>query len=420
MIATSRIAVAVFSFTWSAMCPPASGATEPPRPPPIAENEHGGSQPEPNPSLAALERAKDAFKRGVWQEAQDAAAIVLEAEPKNPEALYVAGTSERLMHRIADAEKHLGTLIEASPRFPLAHFQFGFALFVEADGLEREGQTGQAQAKFTEAAEQFGEELGRDPTHADSLSSRAIALARAGQTDESVAAHAVWIVSAPRKSAPVTSLAATYALAGRSSDAMRALDQLPDTNPIAVSAAALTVAKVFVARNDWGAAVPFLERAVGADSLSTEARALLTETYARARVADETASSLRLLLGMGPTPDQAERVGEAIKASLGNGTSAPSVPGVEPPAILRNPSPRYPKGQESNVETVVRVLTLVGRDGAVLDAVLVPNRIWKDIRESGFEAAALDAVKRARFSAGTRDGQLAALWVVVAVKFEGA
>jgi tetratricopeptide (TPR) repeat protein len=420
MIATSRIAVATLSLTCAAMYPPSSGATESVPPPPIAENVPGNVPTEPNPGFAAMERAKDAFKRGVWQEALDAAAIVLETEPKNPEALYVAGTSERLMHRVADAERHLGALIEASPRFPLAHFQLGFALFVEADEFEREGQTEKAQAEFSEAAEQFGEELGRDPTHADSLSSRAIALARAGQIDESVEAHAAWIASARRKSAPVTSLAATYALAGRSSDAMRALDQLPDTNPIAVSAAVLAVAKVFGARNDWGAAVPFLERAVASDSTSTEARALLTEGYARGGVADETASSLRLLLSMGPTPDQAERVGEAIKASLGNGASAPSVPGVEPPAILRNPSPRYPKGQESNVETVVRVLTLVGRDGAVVDTVLVPNRIWKDIRESGFEAAALDAVKHARFGAGTKDGQLAALWVVVAVKFDGA
>jgi hypothetical protein len=48
---------------------------------------------------------------------------------------------------------------------------------------------------------------------------------------------------------------------------------------------------------------------------------------------------------------------------------------------------------------------------------MVPNRIWKDIRATGFEAAAFDAVRRGKFVAGTKDGQPAQLWLVVAVKF---
>jgi hypothetical protein len=51
------------------------------------------------------------------------------------------------------------------------------------------------------------------------------------------------------------------------------------------------------------------------------------------------------------------------------------------------------------------------------NTVLVPNRIWKDIRKTGFEAAAFDAVKRGKFAAGTKDGQPAELWIVVPVKF---
>jgi outer membrane biosynthesis protein TonB len=63
------------------------------------------------------------------------------------------------------------------------------------------------------------------------------------------------------------------------------------------------------------------------------------------------------------------------------------------------------------------VLTLVKADGSVGDTVMVPNRIWKDIRSTGFEAAAFDAVRRGKFSPGTKDGQPADLWIVISVNF---
>ena len=69
------------------------------------------------------------------------------------------------------------------------------------------------------------------------------------------------------------------------------------------------------------------------------------------------------------------------------------------------------------METEVLVLTQVRQDAAVMNTVMVPNRIWKDMRASGFEAAAFDAVKRGKFVAGTKDGKTADLWIVVAVKF---
>lgn len=164
----------------------------------------------------------------------------------------------------------------------------------------------------------------------------------------------------------------------------------------------------------------FSKKAADSDPASTRARALLTECSARAGLINDAAQNLQKLLTMEPTPEEAESVGEAIKASIGDGKSAPSVPGIEPPAALRIPAPRYPTGPDRTVETEVRVLTLVRQDGAVVDTLLVPNRIWKDIRETGFEAAAFDAVKRGKFVAGTKDGEPAELWLVVAVKFTNA
>ena len=396
----------------------AQDAPPPPTPPPAVADAPAAPPPAlSEAAVAALAQAKDAFKKGAWQEAREAAATVLQSQPTNLEALYIAGTSERQNGLLADAEKHLKTLVETSPIFPLAHFQLGYVLFLEAEGLTRAGQVEPAKAKYIEAAAEFGKELQRNPTHAPSLSSRAIALSRAGQIDESIQAHEAWIGAAPQKNDPVISLAAMYAGVGRSSDAMGALDRLPDKGAKSALDATIAVANVFVSRRDWSAAVPFLEKAVDTDPASTRARALLTQCCARAGLADDAARNLQTLMTMDPTPDEAEGVGEAIKASMGDGKSAPALPGVEPPAVLRVPAPRYPKGQDPTVQTEVLVLTQVRQDAAVVNTVLVPNRIWKDIRATGFESAAFDAVKRGKFVAGTKDGQPAELWIVVSVKF---
>jgi len=404
--------VATVSRTLAQDTPP------PPTPPPAVADAPAAPPPAlSEAAVAALAQAKDAFKKGAWQEAREAAATVLQSQPTNLEALYIAGTSERQNGLLADAEKHLKTLVETSPIFPLAHFQLGYVLFLEAEGLTRAGQVEPAKAKYIEAAAEFGKELQRNPTHAPSLSSRAIALSRAGQIDESIQAHEAWIGAAPQKNDPVISLAAMYAGVGRSSDAMGALDRLPDKGAKSALDATIAVANVFVSRRDWSAAVPFLEKAVDTDPASTRARALLTQCCARAGLADDAARNLQTLMTMDPTPDEAEGVGEAIKASMGDGKSAPALPGVEPPAVLRVPAPRYPKGQDPTVQTEVLVLTQVRQDAAVVNTVLVPNRIWKDIRATGFEATAFDAVKKGKFVAGTKDGQPAELWIVVSVKF---
>jgi tetratricopeptide (TPR) repeat protein len=414
--------LAVVGLAFSAIVISSAPAQEaPPAPPPPSAPAAPATPPaDPNASTAALQQAKDAFKKGTWAEAKDAAVVVLQAQPKQLEALYIAGASERQLNQLPDAEQHLKTLVEASPIFPLAHFQYGYVLFLQAEALTRQGQVEPGKAKYVEAAGEFGKELERSPTHAPSLSSRAIALSRGGRSEESVQAHEAWIAAAPQKNDPVVSLAATFASSGRSSDAMATLDRLPDKTGKAVFDATLAAANVFISRKDWGAAVPFLEKAADTDPTSTRARALLTEACARAGLANDAVRNLQTFLTMDPTSDEAESVGEAIKSTLGDGKSSPSIPGLERPAVLRIPTPRYPKGQDMSVQTEVLVLALIRQDAMVANTVMVPNRIWKDIRASGFDVAAFDAVKRGKFAAGKKDGQPAELWVVVPVKFAGS
>jgi predicted Zn-dependent protease len=343
---------------------------------------------------------------------------VLAVDPKQLEALYIAGSSSRRLNDLTAAEPFLKTLVEASPKFPLSHFELGYVMFLQADALGRSGSFDEAKARYAEAGDEFGKELVNNPTHAPSLSSRAIALTRAGKIDDAVPAYEAWIAAAPQKNDPVVSLASAYASAGRSSEAMAALDRLPDKSQKAVFDAVMAAAGVFVAKKDWSAAIPFLEKATTTDPASTRALALLTEACARAGQTNEAVAHLEALLKMEPTPDEADAVGEAIKATVGNGKIAPSIQGVEPPAVLRIPSPRYPKGSDMSTQTEVLVLALILRTGAVGNTVMVPNRIWKDMRSTGFEAEAFDAVKRGKFAVGTKDGQAADLWVVVAVKFQ--
>jgi len=211
--------------------------------------------------------------------------------------------------------------------------------------------------------------------------------------------------------------AATLAAAGRSTEAMAALDRLPDQSPAASFDAVMATANVFVARKDFGAAVPFLEKACTVDGASTRARALLTAAYARAHQVDDAVSSLKTFLSMEPSPEEAEAVGEAMKAAFGDGITAPARDGVEPPAVLKVPPPRYPTGRDQSIQTEVLVLASIQPGGLVGETLVLPNRIWKDLRDSGFEEAAFAAVRKGKFLAGTKDGQGIPLWVVVPVKF---
>jgi tetratricopeptide (TPR) repeat protein len=412
-----RLAAGLFAIALSSAL--ASMAQEPPPPPPPSTPPAEGTPAAaPAPATAEeLQQAKDAFKKGTWSEASDAAKRVLAIDPKQLEALYIAGSSSRRLGDLESAATYLKTLVDASPKFPLSHFELAFVEFLQADALGKTNAADAAKARYAEAADEFGKELENNPTHAASLSSRAIALARAGKIDAAVPAYEAWIAASPQKNDPVVSLASAHAAVGHSSEAMAALDRLPDKSPKAVFDGVMAAAGVFVARRDWAAAVPFLEKAVSTDPASTRALALLTEACARAGQMDDAVTHLEALLKMEPTPEEAEAVGEAIKATVGNGKIAPSVRGVEPPATLRIPTPRYPKGQDMSIQTEVLILTQVLKTGAIGKTVLVPNRIWKDIRASGFETEAVDAIRRGKFAVGTKDGQAADLWIVVAVKF---
>jgi hypothetical protein len=180
---------------------------------------------------------------------------------------------------------------------------------------------------------------------------------------------------------------------------MAALDRLPDKSTKAAFDASMAVAYVFQAHRDFGAAVPFLEKAAQIDPASTRARSDLVVACARAGQIDDAVRNLKALLSDGADARRGGGRGRGDQGDGGQRTSSPSTPGLEPPAVLRVPTPRYPKGQDMTVQTEVLILTQVKKDNTVGDAVMVPNRIWKDMRTTGFEQEAIDAVKRGKFVA---------------------
>ena len=94
-----------------------------------------------------------------------------------------------------------------------------------------------------------------------------------------------------------------------------------------------------------------------------------------------------------------------------------SPPGFTPPssdaAYLKNPTPFYPElARRRGMEGVVRLLVSVRRDGSV-DKVLVSHSSGHKV----LDAAALNSVKRWRFTPASEDGNPVAATIEVPIRF---
>lgn len=86
---------------------------------------------------------------------------------------------------------------------------------------------------------------------------------------------------------------------------------------------------------------------------------------------------------------------------------------VRPPQLVRSPNPRYPEiARRMNREATVLLRVLVDERGRVVKA----ERIGKKVG-SGFDEAALEAARQARFQPGTEDGEPQAMWTTLRIEF---
>ena len=77
----------------------------------------------------------------------------------------------------------------------------------------------------------------------------------------------------------------------------------------------------------------------------------------------------------------------------------------------------------NNIKTDVYVLVRIGVDGKPLAAddakLVIPNRIWNEVRTLGFDREAKDVAMRSRYEAGIgADGKPAERWAMIKVPFE--
>lgn len=371
------------------------------------------------PAGDPLGEAREAFRAGDYAKALESADAALAADPSSAPAQYIAGTSLLRLGRLDEAEKRLMALDQTAPRFPGVQFQLGYLSFSRAEGLAGQpGQEARAKAHYADAANYFQKELERNPDQSAVVSSRAIALGKAGKIDESLVAHDAWAALDPGSNLPRVSKGAFLAEAGRYDEAVAILDTLPKPDSATVAAAALAYGTALYEQEKFDKAIPFLSKALANDPSSTRAEGLLVACYARAGDLDRVSAGLTAYLALGPAEDEAAQVGEVIRKSfLGNGVKPP--PGTVRPVLKKLGPLRFPKDQrESGIKTEVLVIVRVLKDGTPGSMDVVPNRIYREMREKGFEAAALDAVRKGRFEAGTREGEPADMSLLVPVLFE--
>lgn len=376
----------------------------------------GEPPPPPKPAAAnpALDAAKEAIRASNWPAALAAAEGVLAENADDVVAHYLAGIALLRMSRFDEAETHLLAVERASPKFTGLNFQMGYLAYSRAEALAQDGDGEKAKPLYRQAAERFATELERSPGQIASLSSRATALGKAGDTDAAISAHEAWIAAEAAANGPVLALGNVLARDGRAEQAAAVLDRLPVKDPASIASAALTLGSLLYELEATANALPLLQRALAADPTLVNAQAKIVGVHAKLLDLDATAGALKKFLAMGPTQDEAEQVGELIREKFTSTADARA------PRLERLASPRYPKqARQNNIKTDVFVLARVVRDGKVGETVIVPNRIWQEIRSLGFEEAAFDTARRSRFSPGVgADGKPAEKWAIVKVPFE--
>ncbi len=115
----------------------------------------------------------------------------------------------------------------------------------------------------------------------------------------------------------------------------------------------------------------------------------------------------RLKEQLAQAEERAERVHE--------GDLVPLNEDVIKPEIIKSPLPRYPlQARRRGIEGVVMVNVLISETGDVLRAKVVNPSPEKKV----LEEAALEAVKKWKFSSAIKDGQRVKVWMVVRVEFK--
>ncbi len=157
---------------------------------------------------AALELALKHHQSGRLQEAESLYRKVIEAQPKNADALHLLGVIAQQQARYEEAVTLIGQAISASPRAAVYYCNLGIAL----DGLER----------VDEALAAYERAVALKPEYPKALTNMGVTLRALGRLDEAIAAHECAIEFKPDFAEAHHNLGVALVQAGRPDDAITA------------------------------------------------------------------------------------------------------------------------------------------------------------------------------------------------------
>ena len=366
------------------------------------------------------DRMNELFNAGDYARALQAAKAFLKRNSGSAEAHAIAGSALLRLQRSDEAEEHLRRALELAPKMSGLHYQLGVIYLDRADTRGDHDLRGRRRSLYQEASEEFAKELEIKPRPPEAIEASAIAVPGAGQIGAALAAHEAWLAATPKgpeRLRPLVSLAATYAAAGRWSDAVGVLDRVPGEDARLAGGAGYEILKILYHKKRYEDARPLLERLLELEKDSPRGRGLLA---IKASDDGRILEALRFLveyLDLGPPPEESRFIIDSVEVWKRAPSdealhTAAEQAGITPPEAVRIVPPTYPEGmRQPRIEGHVLILALIGEDGSVERAHVLSKR------NPPFEKEALAAVRSWTYRPALQKGRPVKFPITIRIEF---
>lgn len=170
-----------------------------------------------------LEKSSELYAAGDMEGVVASTEALLADDPELGGAHYLRGAALSRLGRTAEAEQALRKAVELVPDQPGVWAVFGTVLLDRSVELEQSGQAAPAAELAGEAARSFSQDLARDPGNVKSLTNRAVALDKAGDTQQLEPALRALLEADPDNTAARSRLATLLSDTGRADEALELL-----------------------------------------------------------------------------------------------------------------------------------------------------------------------------------------------------
>jgi tetratricopeptide (TPR) repeat protein len=210
---------------------------------------------------AALRKLNELFAAGDMKAVLAEADRLLADDPKLGGAHYSRAVALWKLGRPGEAVESMRKAVEFIPEQPGIDGVAGAILMDLGDQEKKAGNDEKAKKAWTDAAEAFGREVAKSPNDSAALTNRVIALDRAGNVDESIAALNALIAKDPGNAKAILRLAEVESDAGRLEEALAVLDRMPNPNADTANAIYNVSVKLYNAKK-LEPIVPAMQKAI--------------------------------------------------------------------------------------------------------------------------------------------------------------